>query len=216
VTADDTKMALENFFFKFGERTYKKGDIVIRADDQPTGVFFLKSGHVKMSSTFKNGTETAVNIFKPGTFFPMTWLIGGIPNDYSYTAITNIKLFKAPKDEFEAFLKANPEILFDLMRRVFIGLDGMLFSLKYLLHGNSYERVAVVLYMAAKRFGSGKNRDVQISIPLTHFDVSHYAGLTRETTTIMINKLAKAKLISQKKRKITVADTEALAKVFMD
>lgn len=207
--AGNTKKALEDFFEKYGERTYKKGDVIIRADDEPAGIYLVKSGYVKMSSTFANGTETAVNVFKPGAFFPMTWALGEIPNDYNYQALSPIKVYKAPKAEFIKFLKENPDILFDLGRRVFVGLDATLFNLKHLLHGNSYERVAVIIYMMAKRFGSAL-------IPLTHQDISHFAGLTRETTTLMINKLEKEGLIVQDKRKLTVKDLEALKKVFID
>jgi CRP/FNR family transcriptional regulator len=212
---DDTK-ALKKFFLKSGVRNYKKGDVIIRSDDEPAGIYLIDSGFVKMSSTFENGTETAVNVFKPGTFFPMTWAIGGIANDYNYTALSPLKLYKASKDEFVKFLKDNPDILFDLMKRVFIGLDGVLFNLKHLLHGNSYQRVAVTLYMMARRFGSGKKINATIGIPLTHLDISHFSGLTRETTTIMVNKLEKAGIITQNKRKITIKNLEALEKIFID
>lgn len=213
----DLKRKLEDFFEGQGVRAYKKGETIIRADDEPTGVFLIKSGYVKMSTTFRNGTETAVNIYKPGTFFPMTWAIAEIPNVYNYQALSVVKLYKAPKDEFIAFIKSSPDVLFDLMKRVFIGLEGTLFNLKNLLHGNSYQRVAVILYMMAKRFGlKKKDGEVKIAIPVTHFDISHYAGLTRETTTIMVNKLIKAGILKHEKRSIVVRDMAALKKVFTD
>ncbi len=37
---------LEKFFSTFKRQLYKKGEILIRADDTPTGVFYLKSGVV--------------------------------------------------------------------------------------------------------------------------------------------------------------------------
>src|SRR3989344_193941 len=58
--------------------TYKKGETILRSDDNPQGVYYIKKGFVKMDSIFENGREITLNIFKPGAYFPMTWAVGGI------------------------------------------------------------------------------------------------------------------------------------------
>lgn len=205
---------LNTFSKNFREVNYKRGDVVIRGDDEPTGVYLLKNGTVKMSSISEDGEELAVNIFKPGTFFPMGWALGEIDNAYYYQTLSSAKMVRVPKAEFVQFLKDNPEVLYDLTRRIVIGLDGLIFNIRHLLTGSASSKIAVTLYTLARRFGIKKHGHIEIGLTLTHQEISNFVGLTRETTTISINRLIKEGLILQKQRKLIVKDMEALKNYF--
>ncbi len=194
--------------------SYRKGDIVIRGDDEPTGVYFIRSGIVKMSSIDEDGEELSVNIYKTGTFFPMTWAIGDIDNTYNYQALTEAKLVRVPREKFIRFLEKSPEVLYDLTRRILVGLDGLIFNMRHLLSGKSEAKVAVIIYTLGKRFGVAKGSQIEIGIGLSHNDISRFAGLTRETTTIAINNLIKKGVIAQKQRRIYIKDMESLKNNF--
>lgn len=193
---------------------YRKGDIVIRGDDEPTGVYFLRSGTVKMSSINEEGEEMSVNIYKSGTFFPMTWALADIPNTYNYQTLSDAQLVRVPKDKFVKFIEKYPAVLLDLTKRILVGLDGLVFNMRYLIGGRSEAKVAVVLYTMARRFGVVKGNQIEIGVKLSHHDLSRFAGLTRETTTLTINKMEKTGIISQKQRKIIVKNMELLKKSF--
>lgn len=208
---------LATFFGNFKEQSFEKGEIIIRGDDEPLGVYFVKSGYIKMSSPFENGSELAVNVFKPGSFFPMIWAIGEVPNSYYYQAMTLTKVWRAPKAKLLEFLRRNPEILLDLTRRVLVGLDGILFNLKCVLTGSSVNRVAACLFVLAKRFGRVEARGkITISLPVTHQDIANFSGLTRETVTLAIDKLKKKGVITSVRRKLSVVNFRALEKIFLE
>lgn len=40
-----------------------------------------------------------IGSYKKGSFFPMFWALGDVPNNYSFEAMTNSKIYKAPKNE---------------------------------------------------------------------------------------------------------------------
>jgi CRP-like cAMP-binding protein len=211
---DGVNRALTLFSANYKERAYNKGEVIIRADDEPTGIYLVKSGVVKMSSISEDGQELGVNIFKVGTFFPMTWAISEISNSYNFQSLTPTKLVRIPKKDFIQFLKANPDVLFDLTRRILVGLDGLLFNVRYLLAGSSISKVAVILYMLVKRFGIKNGKQIEVGLALTHQDISHFTGLTRETTTLAINKLVEEKVVIQKQGRIIVRDIQALKNSF--
>ena len=48
---------IEAFFIQYKYQVYKKGEILIRADDNPQGIFYLKEGHVKKYAISKKGDE---------------------------------------------------------------------------------------------------------------------------------------------------------------
>src|SRR6266545_4746184 len=90
---------IDAFFIQFKQQTYKKGEILIRADDDPSGIFYLKNGVVKEYAISKKGDELVINIFQPISFFPMSWVINETHNIYFFEAMTDVTLWRAPKDE---------------------------------------------------------------------------------------------------------------------
>ncbi len=206
----DIGLVLANFCSQYKILGYKKGDIVIRGDDEPTGVYFIREGVVKMGHVDLEGGELIVNLFKPGSFFPMTWAIGNVDNNYYYQALTSIKVAKVPKEDFLKFLKSNPEVLYDLTRRLLIGLDGVIFNMRYLISGSSSSKVAAILSMLVKRFGTKQSEGILIDLPLSHQEIAHFTGLARETVTLAINKFILDGVLVQRKRKIFVTDMSAI------
>jgi len=190
---------LRRFFTRYKAIVYKKGEIILRPEDEPQGVYYIKEGFVKLSTILEDGKELTLNIYKPGTYFPMMWAIGGISNSYYFQTHITTFIHKAPKQEVLSFLKKNPDVFFELTRRILVGLDGILTNIEHMLCGNSYSRVACAIYLSAKRFGKNPEKDkVIIKLPLTHQDIANIAGISRETASIAIKKLEKKKIISCK------------------
>lgn len=207
----DISQNLSVFFSKYKTQKFKKGISLIRGGEDPACVYYLKKGYVKMSSIFANGSELTLNIFKPGTFFPAIWLIGGIDNVYYYQTISTAQVIKAPKIETLDFLENNTGIYHDLTKRLLIGLDGLLQNIQYLLYGNSTSRVASAILVSAKRFGKRfKNGSVLIDLTLTHQEIANLAGIARETTSIIIKKFERSGIITQSHKKIIILNLKRL------
>lgn len=204
---------LEKFFSKKKIINYKKGEIIIRSDDVPQGVYYVKKGYVSLYTIFEDGRQVTLNIFKRGSYFPMMWAISNIPNAYYFQAITETSLYRAPKDKVVNFLKRNPDALFDVTRRILIGLDGILIVLQYLVSGTAYQKIIATLTVLAKRFGKKRqNGGITIELALTHQDVANLCGITRETTSLAMKKLEKRGLISYDNHHVVVKSIVKLEK----
>jgi CRP/FNR family cyclic AMP-dependent transcriptional regulator len=210
----DFEELLTDFLKDYRHISYRKGDIIIRGDDIPSGVYFVQKGTVKMSFIGKDGNELGVNILKPGAFFPMIWALGGVENTYFFQALSGTIAIKVPKEDFINFLKENPSLLYDLTRRLLVGMDGLLFNIKHILSGSATSKISVIIYSLARRFGVKKGDSVELGLNLTHQEIAHFAGLSRETTTIAINKLVKSGILEQTQRKILIRDWEGLQSRF--
>ncbi|MCL4417203.1 MAG: Crp/Fnr family transcriptional regulator [Patescibacteria group bacterium] len=201
---------LEKFFSKYKSINYKKGEVILRPEDIPLGVFYIKSGYVKLYSVSDEGNELTLNIFKPHTYFSMMWTISDIKNSLFFEAMTNTELLRAPKEDVVKFLKSEPEILFDLTRRLLIGLDAILTRMDYLLLGDARSRVMSTVLSLIERFGIKEKDEIILEIPLTHKDISNLAGLTRETTSIELKKLSDKGIIINKNRQLIVKNIAKL------
>jgi len=89
----------EAFYKQFTAREYKKGELLIRADDDPQGIFCLTKGYVRQYTNSKAGFELTLHILKPLSYFPMVWAINGTPNVYYFEALTSVEVRRAPRDE---------------------------------------------------------------------------------------------------------------------
>jgi CRP/FNR family cyclic AMP-dependent transcriptional regulator len=199
---------LESFFSTFRKQHYKKGEILIRADDDPSGIFYLVDGVVKVYAISKKGDDLVLNMYKPVSFFPMTWAINNSPNKYYYEAVTDVAVWKAPKDEVVSFIKDNPDVLFDLMSRVYRGIEGMFLRMTYLMSGSAYSRLITELLIQAKRFG--KIEGATVSLKMSEKDLAASSGMTRETVSREMKVLKDKKLVLFEKNTITVNDIAAL------
>src|SRR3989344_1413903 len=186
---------IDTFFTKFKYQTYKKGEILVRADDDPPGIFCLKEGIVKEYSISPKGEELVVNMFKPLSFFPMSWAINGTPNTFYFEAVTAVSLFRAPKENVIVFLKRNPDVLFDLLARVYRGTDGILTRLLYLMSGGSKGKLITELLIHTKRFGQTKKSGAVI-MEISQKDLASQIGVSRETVNRELKILKEKKLVA--------------------
>ncbi|KKP69104.1 hypothetical protein A2X44_05425 [candidate division CPR3 bacterium GWF2_35_18] len=202
---------IENFFLRFTSLKYKKNEIIIRGGDIPQGVFFLKSGYVRVYTLSIEGKELTLNIFKPGSYFPLNWVFSNYPNYYYFEAMTPVTLYRANPENVQVFLKENSDVTYELTQRILSGLQGMMARIEHLMFGNAQTRIVSVLLMVTSRFGiRDKNGQVKISIKLTHQEIANMAGISRETATKEISELKKMKLIDQDKRFLVILDHKQL------
>lgn len=213
---DSVGNKLKRFFSVYKSASFKNKETIIRAEDNPSGVYYLYKGFVRMDTLFENGSEITFNIFKPGTFFPSFWAIGEVENSYNYTAMGRVEVLRCPKEVFLTFLKKHPDVYYDLTRRLIVGVEGLLGGIKVIIKEKAGKRVAWSILMLSRRFGKPISEDkIRIQIKLTHQDVARISNLTRESTSLEIEKLIKMGTISFNKGLITVNKIDKLQNILM-
>lgn len=200
---------LDSHFSQYKLREYPKGQILIHSGDDPELIYYLISGKVRQYDVSCRGDEIIVNVFKPGAFFPMLPVLSGRPNHYFFEAETEVKAHLAPLEETIIFLKSNPDALFDLLTRVYIGLDGFLGRIFHLMSGSAKSRVLYELLIECRRFGE-QNKDGGYSIAINEGDLAGRAGLSRETVSREIKKIGRDGFIKVSRKGILISDVKLL------
>lgn len=201
---ESIQLKLERFFKQYKHQEFKKGEILIRADDDPSGIFFLTNGSVKKYAISRKGEELVINIFKPISFFPMSWAINNSENRYFYEALTAVTVWKAPRNEVMEFVKNEPDVTFDLLRRVYRGIEGMEVRMVYLMSGSAYNRLIAELIICAKRFGTKENPSGATTCLISEKELAAQSGMTRETVSREIKNLKLKNLITYTNGKIII------------
>lgn len=209
-----TISVIDDFFRRFSEHAVPAGEEILAPADTLPYIIYLQSGYVRSYVIYPDGKELTLNIFKPGSYFPIPTLLSGKPNLYYYDTITKSSVRKAPSPEFLKFISGKSDILSDLLKRISQGLEGFIVRTHFLLHSDSRQKVASAVYLLFRRFGvSSANGQIRIELPQTHQDIANLAGVTRETASLEIKRLEKEKIISRSRQLTTVINQGALEKI---
>jgi len=203
---------LNDFFSQFKLLHYKKREIILRPDDTPSGVFYLCKGYARLYSISQAGEELTLIIFKPEDFFPIVWTINNTENIYYFEAMTQVELWRAPREQFLDFMKSNSDVFFELTSRILVRFGGLLERMEYLVFGSAYQKVASILVICAQRFGLKEGKGIKIRVPLTHKDIANLVGITRETASVEMKKLERKGLIYYRGRLFIIKDIKGLEK----
>lgn len=202
----EVKKKIEEFFAKQKLIKYRKGETVIRAEDPPLGIFYLKEGLIREFTVSEDGEELTLNIYKPPSLFPLAFAINNTIPARNFEASLDSLLYRAPKDETLIFLKGEPEVMFDLVSRIYRGLEGLFKRVENLMAGSAQARIITELIIYAKRFGIKQSDGVLINLKLTQKDISEQTGIARETIGRILKDLKNKGLLGYKQRKILIKD----------
>lgn len=194
-TNRDKTKEFEAFYKQFKLRSYKKGETLIRSDDDPQGIFCLTKGYVRQYTISKAGIELTLHILKPISYFPMVWAVNGTPNVYNFEALTDVTVGRAPRDEVVNFIKDKPKVIFELMSELLEDYAETLTRVEHLVFSDAYRRVISVILYISKHFGIYDGKQTLVGNRFTHQDIATLVGVARETASSEMEKLEKRGLI---------------------
>lgn len=200
---------IETFFSRHTALQYKKGDIIIRAGDTPSGALYLRSGFIRMSYTTDAGDMLVLHVFTPGSMLPMPWIINDTPNRYYFEALTPVDVWRAPREHVLEFFHDHPDVEHALLSRMMHGFSGLMRRMEFLVFDSAYKKTVLLLLHYVKHFSDVKKKGT-LQLLLTHREIAAWIGTTRETASLQIEILKKKKLIAYDRRTITVPNVALL------
>lgn len=202
---------LDSFFRAHTRIQYKKGEVIIRPEDEPSGVFLIEWGFVKAYTITKYGEENLLLVRGNSSVFPLIWAFTGDHREVTYEAMEPTSVWRVSRQDYLDFLDRNPDIMpiiLDMAIEAYRLHSERVMTLSY---RTARERIVSFLLTNVKRFGIlNKDGSQTIHAPYRQSDIAGSVNATRETTSREINSLKKRKLISVKEHKIIVHNVNAL------
>jgi CRP-like cAMP-binding protein len=206
----DISAQVKDFFSQYPQHTFDRGQIIIAAGEEPPGIMFIAEGRVSKYDISPAGNEVVVNVFKPGAFFPMSWAINQTPNEYFYEASLKTVVYQAPSAAVVQFLHDNPDVTYDLLSRVYNGIEGILRRMAHLMGGDANSRLLFELLIATSRFGE-QRPDGSVFVTMKEHDLARNAGMARETVNRAMQRIKATGLVTIDRSGIIVHDAEKLS-----
>ncbi len=197
---------MHTFLRRCTTKSYKKGDVILQQDATPGGAFIVKQGVVKVYNLTSSGEEKPIGFSTKDELFPLGWILGKIfRSQYYYEALSDCQVYCAPLDELQAFIKQNSEAMYEVLDRCVGKMLHHQMHINALEQSKASEKVLHAIHHLALCFGHDLKTDVvEIPLPLTQQDVANFTGLTRETVSVELKKLASQKIILSRNRNFVV------------
>lgn len=206
-----TLESIDAYFASAQALRYAKGQSILRSEDVPYGVYYLKVGYVRQYLLSPSGDTFIIHIYKPGSFFPLPWVLNDLPNLYHFEAMTDVTIARGKKEPFVQFLQKNPPALYYAAQKLAAGMYGLVNRVGQLVLDNAYTKTVLLLLYFAETFGENVAEGTRLTVPLTHREIASWIGTTRETASLQIEGLIKRGLIQMHGRQIIITDLNALA-----
>jgi len=203
---------LRKFFATSKPNHFKKGDIVLRVGDQRSVAFYLRKGFIKDSAISHDGREFTLFIFKPSDVFSYTWIFNKIHNGHAFRAMTDCSILGKNRESFLLFLEQNPDVQFMIAQNISIRMRGLMQRMEQMAFGSATQKVASIIHIIGERFGKEDGGKINIPLKLTQQDIADLIGISRETTSIEIHKLATQNILTHTSGRYIIANPKKLLK----
>lgn len=165
---------------------------VAHQDEAATAVFSVREGLLRLSRHLRNGRRQIVGFALPGDFIGTTF------NDragYSIEAIGAVSLCRFERRDFEALVRAKPHLLQRMHEATTHDLQVAHDQVTLIGRRTAEERVAAFLLSMRERWTRVRGASVTVELPMSRTDMADYLGLTIETVSRTISRMARARII---------------------
>jgi CRP/FNR family cyclic AMP-dependent transcriptional regulator len=186
---DLTTEELEHVHDLAVERSYGRGEYVFLEGQERESVYFICRGLIKILKVDEEGREHIVNILGKGQMFPHVGFFQDSPYPGTAQVMETAALLAIRCAEFDALLMERPDIMRKLMRVMgdkIIQLQG---KLQQLAVFDAPERVIALLRHFAEEYGQPGPDGIYVKLPVTHGEMAHMIGMTRESVNRVWNQL---------------------------
>ncbi|MEL7450927.1 MAG: cyclic nucleotide-binding domain-containing protein [Pseudomonadota bacterium] len=201
--------AMEQFVSHCRRREVPARAIIIRADDTPDSLYFLRSGSVEVVINDDSGHEMVLAYLNPGHFFgEMGFFDGGTRRTAWVRARTDCEIAEMTYPEFRQLATTSPELVIELATQLAIRLARTNMKIGDLAFLDVTGRVAHALIDLANEpeaIGEGASRRVKVTRP----QLARLVGCSREMVSRVLKALQQQGLIYEDDDGIVVLDESA-------
>ena len=193
----------------------KKGDYIYFEAFNHNKLYFIKEGYIRIGYIDESGNEIIKEIIQQGELFgQFTLEKNNLNGEFAQAYKADVSLCAFNIDDFEKLLQRKPEIALKYTRQVGNKLRNFQNRLVNLLNKDVKTRL-LNFFWQLLQLNLADTTPQGFCIPnyLTHEDIAHLIGSSRQTVTTMINELAAAHIISYDRQQICFPDVKKIEKL---
>lgn len=191
---------------------YKKGEIIFKESDKPTGLICLSEGKVKIFKEGVGGREQIVRMAKPIGFIGYRALFADEHHTATAVAIEDCTVCIIDKDSMFKLLRANSELSLSIIKAFATELGFSNNRTVTLTQKHIRGRLAESLIFLKDTYGYEDDGQT-IKIYLSREDVANLSNMTTSNAIRTLSTFAQEEVIAIDGRKIKILDLHKLERI---
>ncbi len=182
----------------------------VHQGEDATSVFSVVEGTVRLYKLLSDGRRQIVGFAMPGDFLGLA-----LHNRYGFSAdaVDAVSLCKFDRAEFDRLVSAKPHFLRRLHEFATHELVIAHEQMTLIGRRSAEERIAAFLITMRERWARISGSSVTVQLPMQRLDIADYLGLTIETVSRTLTKLARDRVILIVPEAVRILDEGRLAQI---
>lgn len=193
---------LRSFYSNFPTIKVSKGDVLFQQSDTPAVGYAIKRGVISICNISASGNEKIVSFKVTDEPLPICWLFSKSTTAmFFYQAHTDCELYAIGKEDFNEHLVKDNDFALQIISILSNAYVNTSLQVDALVQTSANLKLVYALRHLCLRYGRDTLDNIStLQIPLTQQELANYIGLTRETTTLELNRLKARGIVSYRRR----------------
>jgi CRP-like cAMP-binding protein len=179
---------LESLAAASTRRRFSRGECIFAIGMPATDIYFIERGKIRLSLVSSTGRTLTIAILSPGQHFGEVFMESR-RREVQAEALIDGQAVLVPRGPFDVLLAAEARLGINLSKALSQKHEAALRQLDLLSFSSAAERIGRLLASLARDHGLGDGPKVEIDLDLTHQDIAAMLGVSRESVTIVLNRL---------------------------
>jgi CRP/FNR family transcriptional regulator, cyclic AMP receptor protein len=189
---------------------YEAGDLLFSERQESGGVFVVREGLVRLSMNSRGGKRLSLRVARAGEVLGLTSALYGAKCETTAETLSSAKILHISGDEFQAFLRRNPDVLKlvteEISHQYTIACD----QLRTVgLSSTAPEKLARLLLEMSEN-GQPAGNGLRFRFIMTHEQIGEFIGASRETVTRTLGTFKTKRLVDFNGSMLTIPNMRAM------
>ena len=192
-----------------------KGEYVYFEAYNHNKLYFIKEGYIRIGYIDDEGNEIIKEIIQEGEIFgQLTLEKNNLHGEFAQAYKSDVSLCAFTIDDFRKLLLKRPELTLKYSKQVGAKLRQVENRLLNLLNKDVKTRLINFLWQLVQQYlVNAQGPNLKIPNHLTHEDIAHLIGSSRQTVTTILNELSAEGLITWGRQSLTFPDVNKIQKL---
>jgi CRP/FNR family cyclic AMP-dependent transcriptional regulator len=195
-------------------RRYEPGEIVFMPVPNPSSLYLLEEGWVRIYRLSETGLETTLGYVQPGEVFGELTVFGDFPRESFAQAMEPSVAWKIPRQHFQPYVESRPGLVFAISKQIGERLKRIESRVENLVFRDVHTRVMLILLELSGSFGTRRpDGSVELEFPLTQSEIATLVGSTRQSVNTSLGELTEQGLLARQGRHLVIAKPDELRRL---
>ncbi len=182
--------------------TFDARSTIYLPGDKSSSIYLLIKGRVLLGHSSESGKRCWLTLIDPGQIFGEQVLVGESSQELCAESLEDSRVLQIPTGPIREQIQQNVSLATAVLQLLGerLALITRIWSRQY--YSSMRERLILCLIDLGNRYGQPCHNGVEISLNLSHEDLSGFIGSTRESVTLEIGRLRSAGLLRSTRRQL--------------